>query len=438
MLNPPSKKNILFLLSGSISCYKSVQILSALVQKNYSVKVVCTPSALKFVGKATFEGITKNPVYTEVFESGQMMGHINWARWADIFVLCPATANTINKLSQGLGDDLITNLVLSKETHKPFLIFPSMNEKMYQHPATQTSIEKLSSWGYQIFPTDTGPLACGEFGEGRLLNPELILKHIENNLSQKKYKRKIIITSGATKEAIDAVRYISNISSGKTGSTLATYLIQNGYDITYLHGKDSLIPNYPCKKIFFTNFKNLDQILKKQLGSNSFDAIIHAAAVSDYSIDFIIQDEKRVSIEDLEKLSSKKEFSIQMKINHKIINKIKEYSLNKKIKIVGFKLTSTENEKKQLIAVKNILQESSCNLVVQNDIHQINSKSHSFRIFKKDLSYKECRDSIEMSKQLEKLIFSKNSSPQTIDKKIRHSETEKLSNSTVYSKEFEL
>lgn len=170
-------KNILFILTGSIACFKACELISQLVQKGFLVKTVVTPSALQFIGPATLEGLTGEPVFTNNFESGKMMSHIDLTRWADLILVCPATASVINSLASGHGD-IVVDLFLSNNFQKPFWVAPAMNTQMLAHPATQESLAKIRSWGTFIFDTDAGNLACGEKGSGRLISPAIILDKI--------------------------------------------------------------------------------------------------------------------------------------------------------------------------------------------------------------------------------------------------------------------
>lgn len=175
-------KNILFALTGSISCYKACDLISQLVKSHHTVKTVASASALKFVGEATLEGLSGHKVYTDSFESGSMMSHIDLARWADIFVICPASANTINGLAHGTLGGLIGELYLANNFLKPVVIAPSMNSHMLAHPATQRALKTLSQDGAIVLETEAGPLACGENGYGRLLPTSQILNRIQSIL----------------------------------------------------------------------------------------------------------------------------------------------------------------------------------------------------------------------------------------------------------------
>ena len=172
------KKNILFNLTGSIACYKSCFLISRLVQNGYDVQTVCTEGALQFIGEATLEGLSGHPVRKNVYEAGQMMEHINLTKWADLILLCPATANSINKLAQGVADDLVGSLFLANNFKKPYWIAPAMNVEMIRHPATLEALKKLSDWGAFIFETGVGSLACGDVGEGRLVEPDIVFEKI--------------------------------------------------------------------------------------------------------------------------------------------------------------------------------------------------------------------------------------------------------------------
>ena len=174
-----SRSNLLFLLSGSIACYKACAVISRLAQAGVTVQTVATPAALRFVGAATLEGLSGRPVFTDVFESGRALDHIELARAADLALVCPATANTINRLAGGLADDPVGALFLAWELKtKPWWIAPAMNARMWEHPATAGSLEKLKSWGVRVLDPIDGPHACGEGGPGRLAEPELIAREI--------------------------------------------------------------------------------------------------------------------------------------------------------------------------------------------------------------------------------------------------------------------
>jgi phosphopantothenoylcysteine decarboxylase/phosphopantothenate--cysteine ligase len=161
------KYNILLKITGSIAAYKSAYLISRLMQDGHNIKVVATDSALQFIGEATLEGLTANPVYTDSFEQGKMMSHINLVKWADLTIVVPATANTINKLAAGVGDSLLTSLFLAHDFCKPYVIAPAMNTAMFNHPSTQSSLTKLVSWGVNVLPTGEGYLACGDYGRGK-------------------------------------------------------------------------------------------------------------------------------------------------------------------------------------------------------------------------------------------------------------------------------
>jgi phosphopantothenoylcysteine decarboxylase/phosphopantothenate--cysteine ligase len=170
-----SQGNVLFVLTGSIACYKACAVVSRLAQAGVTVQTVATPAALRFVGAATLEGLSGRPVFSDAFESGRALDHIELARAADLALVCPATANTINRLGAGLADDVVGTLFLAWELkQKPWWIAPAMNAKMWEHPATTASLEKLRGWGVRVLDPVDGPHACGEGGAGRLPEPEQI------------------------------------------------------------------------------------------------------------------------------------------------------------------------------------------------------------------------------------------------------------------------
>src|SRR5580692_2469431 len=163
--------NIAFVLTGSIAGYKACDAISRLVQLGHRVRAVATESALRFVGAATLEGLTGEKVLTGLFEPGSALEHIQITRWADAVVVCPATANTLNRFAAGLADDLAGALFLAHDRSKPFLVAPAMNPAMWMHPATRESAAKLAAWGVRFISVGEGRTACGELGEGRLAEP---------------------------------------------------------------------------------------------------------------------------------------------------------------------------------------------------------------------------------------------------------------------------
>jgi phosphopantothenoylcysteine decarboxylase/phosphopantothenate--cysteine ligase len=167
------KPRLLFLLSGSIASYKACHAISRLAQAGVEVRCAATPAALRFVGAATLEGLTGTPVFHDVWAEGRAMDHIHLARWADLAIVCPATANTLNRLAAGLADDPVGALFLAWEIQKkPWWVAPAMNAAMLAHPATQASLAKLRAMGVRVLDPGAGALACGETGEGRLIEPD--------------------------------------------------------------------------------------------------------------------------------------------------------------------------------------------------------------------------------------------------------------------------
>lgn len=369
-------------MSGSIACYKACQVVSKLVQAGYDVQVVASESALKFVGNATLEGLTGKPVVHDLFESGNVMDHIHLVRWADLILTAPATANFINKAAQGIGDDLLTTQFLAHDFKKPYLIAPAMNTMMYLHPATQASIRKLKEMGAEILETASGVLACGEVGWGRLLEPDLMFKEVEKHVgksptpqttspSTNKTAKKILITSGGTQEEIDPVRVLTNKSTGATGASLADVLMNFGFDVTYVHAENAKLPVLDCEKKSFTSFASLETALKDLLRSGQYQAVIHLAAVSDFS----------PAQSKNQKISSDEEFTLHFKRNPKLVDHLREMAGNPNLKVIAFKLTAGVSKEDQKKAVDKLFSHSSANIVVQNDMSEMKPE-HVFHIFR--------------------------------------------------------
>lgn len=393
-----SKSKVLFMMTGSIACYKACHVISRLVQNNCDVQVVASPSALKFVGNATLEGLTGRPVISDMYAAGNVMDHIHLMRWADMILVAPATANFLNKAAQGVGDDLLQTLFLAHDFKKPFLIAPAMNTSMYLHPVTQKSLKALKEMGLQILDTASGILACGEEGWGKLLEPDLILKMALQALQQKPVaesgssvapksaalsKVKVLITAGGTQEPIDTVRVISNLSSGRTGIAIAEYMTEMGFDVTLLQAHGSPKSEHVTRRDLFVSFATLDEKIKHYLSSENFTHVIHAAAVSDYSVDTIEVDGQQYRPFEVKKVSSDADsMHIHLKRNHKIVDRLKDYSQNKSLKVIAFKLTSHASPEQRTAAVEKLFANSNADFVVHNDLSEIDivKRTHKFTL----------------------------------------------------------
>ena len=180
-----SGSNLLVIVTGSIAGFKACEAISQFVQRGHRVRTVATAAGLRFVGAATLEGLTGTPVLTDLFAPGAALEHIALTRWADAVLVCPATANTINRFAAGLADDLTGALFLAHDRTKPFLIAPAMNPAMWSHPATVAAVDKLRQWDVHFLPVGEGRTACGEMGEGRLAEPTEIVAVVESALRSK-------------------------------------------------------------------------------------------------------------------------------------------------------------------------------------------------------------------------------------------------------------
>ncbi len=398
-------------ITGSVAAYKSADLASKLVQKGYEVQVVATAAALNFVGKATFEAITGREVYTDSFEEGKMMSHIHLGRWADMVVIAPATANTINKIASGIADNLVTSLFLAHDSEKPYLVVPAMNTSMLLHPATQKSIRILKGWGIHIMETESGRLACGEIGIGKFPDTEAIITQVRQLLDTNKKEgaktRKVLITSGGTREKIDEVREIRNISTGKTGATIADCFIQKNWEVTFLHAEGSSLPSGDCTLIPFTDFDSLQNRMKELLGGAKYHSVIHLAAVSDYSVRSVKTNEREFEAPFPGKLnSSAEEMILNLRRNPKILSQIKGFSTLMEPLLVAFKFTSGSDETSALQLAMDLQRESGADLIVWNDARsRLKDRQTGFTIFTgKEVPAGKWTEPGELAVRLEEII----------------------------------
>ncbi len=270
--------HILLGVTGGIAAYKSTDIIRRLQEQGACVRVVMTESAEQFIGKVTLQALSGHPVYQNMFVSdNRVMEHIDLARWADKILIAPATANTIAKLASGQADDMISTLCLAADC--PVAIAPSMNHAMWDNAATQKNIATLKTRGIQIISPDSGDQACGENGEGRLKETGALIRELLSD-STLLAGKKVLITAGPTREAIDPVRYISNHSSGKMGYALAQQARLAGAEVTLVSGPTNLPQPAGIYFINVTSAAEMHSATMKH--ANDADIFIGAAAVADY------------------------------------------------------------------------------------------------------------------------------------------------------------
>jgi phosphopantothenoylcysteine decarboxylase / phosphopantothenate---cysteine ligase len=361
--------NLLFILTGSIACYKACDAISQLVQRGHRVRAVATEAALKFVGAATLEGLTREKVATDLFEAGAALDHIALARWADLVIVCPATANTLNKISAGLADDLAGALLLAHDWKKPLLIAPAMNPAMWAHPATTASVARLREWGARFIAPGEGRTACGETGEGRLAEPEEIVAAIEAALARPARRLRVLITSGGTVEPIDSVRVLTNTSTGETGALIAEQFARQGHDVCLLRASNARRANAAARDATFTTFAELDAALSERLGAEDYDVVIHAAAVSDFSL-HAIELGGTVRPPGLTKLDSSVAPTLRLRRNPKLLDTLRARSRHRAVRIVAFKLTSGADATAAREAVTTLGAGGAADFVVHNDLAQ--------------------------------------------------------------------
>ena len=284
-------KNILLGVTGGIAAFKSASIVSLLKKKGYNVKVVMTKNATNIIGPLTLETLSKNRIYVDMWDTNPHyeVEHISLADWADIVLIAPATYNIIGKVANGIADDMLTTIISAVSVRKPVFFALAMNVNMYENPILKENIDKLKSYGYRFIEAEEGLLACNYVAKGRMSEPEDIIAEIERynifskieNYDTVLKGKKILITSGRTKENIDPIRYLSNNSSGKMGYCLAQAAIDLGAEVTLI----SVPTNLEIPK-GFKNFISVESALEMYKKVDEYfgdtDIFISCAAVADY------------------------------------------------------------------------------------------------------------------------------------------------------------
>ncbi|MDD5214516.1 MAG: bifunctional phosphopantothenoylcysteine decarboxylase/phosphopantothenate--cysteine ligase CoaBC [Methylococcales bacterium] len=277
-----SQRRILLAVTGGIAVYKSLELLRLLKKQGAEVRVVMTKAAIAFVQPLSFQALSGHAVHCELLdtEAENAMGHIELARWADVFVIAPATANTLANFAHGLAEDLLSTLYLA--TTCPIYVAPAMNHVMWNHPATQSNVKILQNHGINLISPESGEQACGEIGIGRMAEPETVCQRLISDLTmpQSLANLNVIITAGATREPLDPVRYLTNRSSGKMGYALAVAAQKAGANVTLISGVTQLASPKNCNFIQVETAGQMHAAVFENI--ENCDIFIGAAAVADY------------------------------------------------------------------------------------------------------------------------------------------------------------
>ena len=373
-------KNILVGVTGGIAAFKSASIVSLLKKKGYNVKVVMTENATNIIGPLTLETLSKNRVYVDMWDKNPHyeVEHISLADWADIVLIAPATYNIIGKVANGIADDMLSTILSAVSLRKPIFFALAMNVNMYENPILNENISKLKSYGYRFIDTNEGLLACNYEAKGRMKEPEEIVDIIERyNLATKieNFKdalkgKKLLITSGRTREDIDPIRYLSNKSSGKMGYSLAQAAVDLGAEVTLVSGPTNLsVPD--GLKEFISVDSAIEMYEKVDERFKDTDIFIACAAVADYRPKEY--QDKKIKKSDLN-------LTIELVRNPDILfemGKKKENQL-----LVGFAAETNniiENALKKL-------EKKNLDMIVANNASTMGTDTNSIEIIRKDRS----------------------------------------------------
>ncbi len=352
-------KKITLIIGGGIAAYKSLELIRLLQNAHIEVVPVLTKSAENFVTTLSLAAISKKKVYSHLFDLNDEteMGHIQLSRVSDLIVVAPATANLISKMANGLADDLASTLILA--TNKKVLIAPSMNVQMWNKPATLSNVKKLKEYGFLFIGPNTGDMACGEFGLGRMAEPseikDKIMASFKNNYLLNK---KILVTSGPTVERIDPIRFISNNSTGLQGTAIANALVNLGAEVVFVTGPTNVSHPIEAKIIPIESAKDM---YKAVFSNGPYDVAICAAAVSDWHV-------QNDSSRKIKKKDSNSKPNIELKENPDILAELSK-SKNRPGLVIGSAAETeqlTKNAKEKLIS-------KGCDLIVANKIEKKSS-----------------------------------------------------------------
>ncbi len=340
-------KNILLGITGSIAVYKSVDLVRGLIKEGYDVTVVMTEAASRFIAPLTFETVTGNSVHTDTFESP--LSHVNLPRDAELFIIAPATANTISKLASGIADNILGNIYLAYKG--PVLIAPAMNWRMYDHPIVKENILKLEKIGVKFIGPQMGSLACGEEGVGRMAEVEDLLEAAKAALTPQDLSgHNILITAGPTREAIDPVRFLSNRSSGKMGFAIAAAALRRGAKVMLISGPASERPPQGASFVSVESASQMRDAVMQYITDST--SVIMAAAVADFFP--ALKSETKIKKTGSINIELKKTPDILQEVGSKKGDRI----------LIGFAAETGKDIKK----AKEKLKDKNLDLIVLNDV----------------------------------------------------------------------
>lgn len=346
--------NIVIGVTGGIAAYKAIDLTSKLIQADHEVRVVLTDNALEFVTPLAFQAISRNHVYTNTFkeEDPSVISHINIGEWADLIVVAPVTANTIGKLANGIYDNMLLN-VLAANT-KPVIMAPAMNVHMYNQPAVQRNIQALMGEGYRFIDAESGFLACGYNAKGRMANVPEIKSYIEDMLSIDRTLagKKVLITAGPTREAIDPIRYLTNHSSGKMGYAIAEAASERGAEVVLVSGPVNLPAPGNVTRI---DVESTEEMFEAVKGHMDADIGIFTAAVSDFT-------PTEVHASKMKKTEGDDALSIELKKTQDILQYVGERKGD--MFVVGF--AAETDDVRKYAAGK--LEKKNADCIVMNDV----------------------------------------------------------------------
>ena len=346
-------KKILLIICGGIAAYKSLEVIRLLRKSGSSVKTILTKNAKNFITPLSVASLSQEKVYTDLFNSDNEseMDHISLSRWSDLILIAPATANTISKISFGLSDDLASTVVFASD--KKIFIAPAMNVRMWEHQSNKENLKKLINFGHEIIGPEIGEMACGEYGMGKMSEPETIINHINNYFKKLENNKnfRALVTAGPTHEYIDPVRFISNKSSGKQGYEIARSLSENGFDTTLISGPTNL---NPIKGVNLIKVKSADEMLEATLNNLPTDVAIFSAAVADF----------KVKNKEKEKIKKDKISELSLEKNTDILGHISNHNSLRPKLVVGFAAETNSLKNNSL----KKLSEKNCDWIIANDI----------------------------------------------------------------------
>ena len=365
------RSKIIFVLTGSIACYQACEVIHRLLQSGHTVRVVATPAALRFVGRATLEGLTGWSVLEQIWAMGEAIDHLHLAKWADAVVVCPATADTVIRLCDHGGDDLLAHLFAVHSDTKPWVIASAMPAEIWHESALTRAAAKLRRRGVRLIPPPDNASSVTAVSEELMAPPAAIVRELETALARPARRLRLLLTGGCPAETLGGLRLLADTDAGALGTELADALARAGHDVLLLCTREFAPATPGGEHHCYATLEQLDELLGAVLDAQDFDAVLHAAAISDFSLEPPRDESSRVA--DFPGCHRIDCATVQLRRHTREVERLRTWSHHPLMRVIAFNLLHDTSEAAALKSVDRLFEHAAVDGVVHRDSGKMRS-----------------------------------------------------------------